>query len=358
MRSWSAHLVVVYCLTLMNTSHLVAQDVHYSQYYAQPLYLNPALTGAHGGTYRIFSAYRSQWAGVLDQPFNATIAGGDIRFTIRNARGSYSGGNDVAAAGVQFYSDRVGQIDYNTNHISLFGAYHKLLSAKSNAYLSGGLQLGLGQRGINYEDLNFADEFNGVNQYNLGTSEQLPANALGYSDLSMGLHLSIFPKEDKGFYLGVAFHHFNEPNISFFNRDIKFEDLYTPFTLSPKLTVHAGASILRSDVLAVQPRAIFIKQGAASTIVVGTNLKYNMLDTQDIALHIGGWLRASDNITTYQPTDLILSTAFQKGGLQIGFSYDHHLRHLSGSILGQGIFELSIQYTGQHDSEYQICPSF
>jgi len=336
----------------------MAQDVQFSQFYANPLYLNPALTGSHSGTYRLMSSYRNQWSGALENPFVSYTAGGDIKFTLRNKRGSYSGGNDLAAAGIQFFSDRVGQFDYNTNQISFFGAFHKLLGAKTNQYLSAGLQLGLGQRGINYEDLTFQDQFNGVDLFNGGTAETLPANALGYSDVSIGLHYSVKPKQDKGIYMGVAYHHFNKPNVSFFNNDVRLGDLYVPFLLESKLTVHGGASFIKSELLSIQPRAIYIQQGQSATAIIGSNLKYKFIDSDGIALHIGGWLRASDNLTTFQPTDVIISAAFQKQGLQVGFSYDHHLRKLTSTLLGQGIFELTISYVGDHDNENEICPQF
>ena len=158
-------LMLCFVFPMSAIHHLNSQDVQFSQFLANPLYLNPALTGSHSGTYRIMTSYRNQWSGPLESPFTTFSAGGDVKFTIRNRRGSFSGGNDRAAAGIQFFTDRINQFDYNTNHLSLFGAFHKLLSAKSNQYLSAGIQLGLGQRGVNYEDLTFQDQFNGVDQF-------------------------------------------------------------------------------------------------------------------------------------------------------------------------------------------------
>lgn len=217
---WHFLRVVVLILTFGLVSSISGQDSQFSQFYANPLYLNPALTGSHSGTYRLMSSYRSQWASALDNPFTTYTAGGDIRFTLRNESGSYSTGNDIVAVGVQFFSDRISQFDYNTNQLSFFGAYHKLLDAKTNQYLSAGIQLGLAQRGINYEDLTFQDQFDGVDQYNLPTAESLPANVLAYSDVAIGLHYSVKPSTDKGFFLGMAYHHLNQPNISFFDRDL------------------------------------------------------------------------------------------------------------------------------------------
>ena len=38
-----------------------AQDIHFSQFHAAPVLLNPALTGAFGGEARFIANYRSQW---------------------------------------------------------------------------------------------------------------------------------------------------------------------------------------------------------------------------------------------------------------------------------------------------------
>lgn len=343
-------------LIMLSMNMLQGQDAQFSQFYGNPIYLNPALTGSHSGTYRLMTSYRTQWNGAIEQPFTTFSAGGDVKFTIRNKKGSYSGGNDRAAVGMQFFSDRVGLYDYNTNHLSAFGAYHKLLG--SHTYLSAGFQMSLGQRGINYEDLSFQDQYNGVDQFNQPTAEDLPANSVGYGDLAMGLHIASQPTSDRGYYIGVAFHHFNKPNISFFDRDLSIGEEFLPFTLDPKLTVHGGFSVRRSALLAIQPRAIYIKQGQASSTIVGSNLKYNFIDADRVALHLGGWIRATDNLTTFQPTDFIISAAFEQRGLLIGFSYDYHLRKLSGTSLGQNTFEFTISYIGEHENEDRICPEF
>jgi len=358
-RSWlSLPAIFLIVLGCFQSNIGEAQDVQFSQFYANPLYLNPALTGSHSGTYRIMSSYRNQWAGVGGIPFTSFSAGGDTKITLPNKTGSFQGGNDRVAAGVHFFSDRVGIFDYNTNQISFFGAFHKLLSSEINSYLSAGFQFGFAQRGINYEDLSFQDQFNGVDAFNGPTGEPLPANALGYGDLSFGLNFSTQPRTDQGFHVGLAFQHFNEPNISFFNRDLRFAEEFLPVNLDTKLTFHTGLSIRRSDLLSIQPRAIYITQGAAASLIVGSNLKYNIIDSDEKSFHIGGWIRASDGLTTFQPTDLIISAGFQQRGLLIGFSYDHHLRDLGASILGQGIFEFTISYIGEHQNADRLCPEF
>jgi hypothetical protein len=55
-------------LLLLFLSASRAQDQHFSQFYAAPLSLNPALTGAMEGSYRVGTVYRDQWRKVMEQP--------------------------------------------------------------------------------------------------------------------------------------------------------------------------------------------------------------------------------------------------------------------------------------------------
>src|SRR5690349_6455580 len=52
-------------------------DPHFSQYYAHPLWLNPAMTGAFNGTVRVAGIYRSQWGSVTN-PFATSGLSADV----------------------------------------------------------------------------------------------------------------------------------------------------------------------------------------------------------------------------------------------------------------------------------------
>jgi type IX secretion system PorP/SprF family membrane protein len=318
--------------------------------------MNPALTGAHSGSYRIMTGYRNQWSRSLEAPFTMMSVAGDLRFNLSN-KGSFSAGNDQVAVGLLFLSERIGVYDNNTNQIGLSAAYHKLLSKATNQYLSAGLQLGLGIKGVNYEDLTFADEFNGVNGYTNPTEEVLPNNNVAYGDLGLGLHYSISPTKKSNYYLGFSLLHFNQPNISYFDSDNRFPDEYAGFKYPAKWSFHGGGSMPIGEVTKIEPRIVFFSQGEFSSATIGSALRYEFINSDGEAVHIGGWLRTSKSLTTYQPTDAILTAAYEKNGLLIGFSYDANLRGLS-NFPGANVFELSISFIGDHDNSAAICPKF
>ena len=64
---------------MVGTSKVNAQvDPHFTQYYVYPAWLNPALTGAFDGQYRVSGIYRSQW-GNISSPF--TTPGFSLEYT-------------------------------------------------------------------------------------------------------------------------------------------------------------------------------------------------------------------------------------------------------------------------------------
>src|SRR6188508_757804 len=56
---------------------LAQSDPHFTQYYVYPAWLNPALTGAFDGQYRVSGIYRNQW-GNISNPFSTFGFSGEI----------------------------------------------------------------------------------------------------------------------------------------------------------------------------------------------------------------------------------------------------------------------------------------
>ena len=58
-------IIVIVLLIIAAVNQTKSQvDPHFSQYYAYPLWLNPALTGVFDGSTRINTNYKNQWAGI------------------------------------------------------------------------------------------------------------------------------------------------------------------------------------------------------------------------------------------------------------------------------------------------------
>ena len=83
----------------LSTQTVQAQDVHFTQFDATPMIVNPAFTGAFNGSWRASGIYRNQWRSVT-VPFVTYAASFDAPIlqdlTV----------DDYLAAGVQLYNDR------------------------------------------------------------------------------------------------------------------------------------------------------------------------------------------------------------------------------------------------------------
>ena len=75
----------VFFLTLLICGAVIAQDPHFSQFFASPLTLNPAFTGKFDGSWRLAANHRDQWPSIPkasetpDRPTPKTSKSG-IRF--------------------------------------------------------------------------------------------------------------------------------------------------------------------------------------------------------------------------------------------------------------------------------------
>lgn len=334
---------------------LNAQDEHFSQFFAIPMHMNPALTGAYEGTYRMTAIYRDQWNNTLESPFKTFAAGGDTRMDMNFGRIKTK---DHFGLGLFFVSDRVTQFRASTNKISSYFAYHKRLGDKQASYLGAGLKFGIIQRNINYDNITFQDQFNQINDFDRPTAEVLPPNNIGSLDLSIGLNYFITMDNSTRYYIGVAAHHLTEPNISYFKR---LQNPNPSIDLSQKLPSKYVFHISMDKELKyrfdLQPRFIFQNQGEHSQYDLGTNLQYTFKSLES-SLIFGLWMTAINDLDGAHVENITPLVGIQKGLFIFGFSYDIHLRDTFDSEFGFNTFEFSIRFVGEHENEGAYCPTF
>lgn len=343
-------------LSLATLCTLQAQDAHFTQFYASPLLLNPALTGGFDGQLRASTIYRDQWSGVLESPFTTTTAALDFRFPLKIG-GRQSG--DAASAGIVFMNDRVKQFDFTNNQIMVSGGYHKMLDKRTNQILSGGIQVGIGQRNINYSGLSFQDEFsinpNGSSGFFGDTREDLPTNNITFFDASVGVNYSYAPRGMAGIYVGAAVHHLNEPDISYFTRD---DDSVDPEPLSRKYSAHIAGVLPLNGKTSLQPRALFQLQGESAQAVLGTNIRMQFDEFSSTALHLGSWVRGVRNVEGFGTDAVVALMGIEYHNFLLGTSYDIGLSDFTAGTRGRGALEISIAYLGSYENDSLLCPQF
>ena len=347
------------CLSILAIFYCsgIAQDQHFTQFYAAPLTLNPALTGSIDAKYRMGLIYRDQWRNVLDNP-STTIAGSlDLRFPIV-WRGAPL--KDAAGIGLLFFNDKNPGTDFTTNQLALSGAYHKALTKFGDQFLSLGVQIGLSQRNVNYENLTFQDQFNGTTGYTNATGEELPPNNFSFADFSVGLNYSYAPINKTGFFAGFGIHHVTEPQMSFYFDEVEPETspdnrLLIKYNGQLSLQVPVGKKLVLS------PRVLFSSQGPHTEINAGNNFRILVSDIDNTAIHIGSWARMAGNFDdSFSMDALILMVGFEVGDFLVGASYDASLNDLQVTTSGisRSALEFSIVFLGEYENEEIQCPKF
>lgn len=334
---------------------LTAQDQHFSQFYAAPLSLNPALTGTFDGRFRVSAIYRDQWSKVLDHPYRTFATSLDLRWPLGKR---LSTANDAFAVGVQFFSDKAGTVDFSTTQIAISGAFHKVLDLAKTQFLSLGFQGGIAQRNINYENVTFEDQFDGVNGYVDPTAENLPENNFAFGDLSVGLNYTYSAPSRLALFAGFAVHHILEPSVSFYSRGDEVDN-FPSDKLHRKYSAQLSLRLPLADKVHILPRAIYSNQGPHTKFDAGANFRFVVNDLNGIALHLGGYLRQTNNVTDgFGPSEFVTLLGLEYSNVLFGLSYDFNLDDLANTRQGQRTFELSVAYLGNYEDEIVLCPKF
>jgi type IX secretion system PorP/SprF family membrane protein len=194
-----------FCIQIGHT-----QDLHFTQYFNNPIGSNPANTGfAPDADFRAGVQYRNQFSSIIPVPFKTWSAFADAQLLGERLSTGWMG------VGFLMMSDVAGSGLLSTNRAYGSVAYHQMLD-QSNL-LSIGFNVGWVGKQINLSKLRFPDQFNGVFfDANLPTQAQLANSSFNYLDLHAGLNYAYFPTEDMYLNFGYSVQHFNRPNESFF----------------------------------------------------------------------------------------------------------------------------------------------
>ncbi|MBK7426556.1 MAG: PorP/SprF family type IX secretion system membrane protein [Saprospiraceae bacterium] len=346
--------ILVYILFLSTLAF--SQDAVFSQFYALPVSLNPALSGTYDGKYRVSAIHREQWRSVVDEPFRTYGLGLDLRFDV-DPKGI---NKDFFSGSIIFQTDRSGILEYTLNQMYLAGAYHKSLDNSRSQYLGAGIQIGMNQRSVNFSKINFQDQFNGIDGYTLPTLELLPENNIAHVNMAAGLNYIYAPKKNTAIYAGIALHNFLGPENSFFFKDpndaVNIRGV--SYKLPARISFHLASVIPVSEFLDIQPRVLAAMQGPNQLAQVGVNFKFYFLEYELHTLYLGTYLRLANNATSWSTDMLGFLVGYGYDNLVIGMSYDLTLSSLATYGRTRGAFELSVSYFGEYENEDSLCPMF
>lgn len=317
-----------------------AQDPNFSQFFASPLTLNPALTGKFDGQYRIAGNYRNQWPTI----FNAYTTG-TVSFDMGILKDRISE-VDQFGVGVMGFTDRSGNGALQYNYLALSTAYHKGLDEDGYNQIGAGFQATYVSKTLNPRALEFGDQlrsdgFTGVTQESF-TKNQL---SLSYFDVNAGVFYNGTSDGANNYYAGVSAYHINRQKETF---------LAGEYYLAPRVTFQAGGKI-PMGYNALHLSANHSRQAGAVNTVIGGAYALNLTESEETGtnLYLGTWYRLGDALIPY--------IGLEFGGLQIGATYDVNISSLQPASNMRGGAEFSLIYIRQPrdpSAKKLNCPKF
>jgi type IX secretion system PorP/SprF family membrane protein len=310
-------LFLVAALTAV-LSDLKAQDPQFTQFYANPLYLNPAFAGT-ARCPRIALNYRNQWPNVTGRYVTQSFSG-DAHFD------ALAGG-----AGILITNDDQAYGTLKTINASFLYSYQAVISREFS--LKFGIQATYLQKSLDRSNLTYGDMIDARRGFVWNTNEPMPSNRKSNADFSVGM-LGF----SKRYFFGFAAHHINRPD----------EGLLGESRLPTKLTAHGGIifPLEKGNESYISPNVLFQAQQKFRQL----NLGLYYVKGPIVA---GLWYRTNDAV--------IALVGLQNKNFKFGYSYDVTVTDLAGRTAGA--HEISVQMqleckTKRKKYRTISCPSF
>ncbi|HYG37556.1 MAG TPA: type IX secretion system membrane protein PorP/SprF [Cytophagales bacterium] len=302
------------------------QDPQFSQFYAAPLYLNPAFAGSNQASRAVLN-YRNQWP-ELDANFVTYVGSFDHYFRKYNS-----------GIGVLAFFDKEGSPGFQSYTIAAQYAYQLHLNEKLT--FRPGIQGAFSNRSLNTMGLLFGDQMDDEGN-KLGESNE---NLLGrpgasYFDVSAGGILY----SDK-FWIGFSAHHMNQPNQAIVDGETSRMPVKTSLHIGYRIPLMKNNFGTRVGPLneqrevSITPALNFKHQGPFNQLDAGVYFTYDPLT-------FGFWYRGipvrAYKGGAFNNDALIFLMGIRVQDLKIGYSYDLTVSRLTPST--GGAHEISLVY--------------
>jgi type IX secretion system PorP/SprF family membrane protein len=325
-------ITIVILLQCVIATQLHAQiDPHFSQYYAYPLFLNPALTGVMNGDTRVNANFKDQYA-TVNNAYETGALSADIRPTDRTGVGLTILDQSAGTAGFNYFT-AYGSFSYNI-----------AISNDGTQKINFGVQAGLINRSFDPSKLQLGDQFTSGIGYdpNAPTNESFANSNSTVFDAGAGIfYYDGDPTHTSNPFLGVSVAHLNGPTDPFAYLDNNAK-------LPKRIIVHGGVRIKINEEFDLTPHFVYIKQQEAQEKGLGAYSEFKL--PNDNGLILGAMYRFQDAA--------IANVGYHFDNYIVGASYDFNTSQLNTATAGQGGLELSISYVfHRHIQEPDpICP--
>lgn len=318
-------------MSFIKFTSLTAQDIHFTQFFANKLYLAPSFAGSTVQN-RFSSSYRVQWPN-LPKSYTTYSASFDHYFL------NYSSG-----LGVLIIRDIAGSGRYGTINGALLYSFDFALN--DTWHLRPGVQFAYILRSIDYSKLVLPYQITGQGVIDPNSTVIFPAkNQVGAFDAASSIIVY-----SNILWAGFSVDHLMKPNLSIMGD----EDL-RPLRVS----VFGGATMIRKGQL-LKP----LDQTLSFAFLYKNQAEYNQLDLglywSKSPLVFGLWYRGIPFFNSQRGDMLAFLTGYKTQRISIGYSYDFTISNLIDKSGGAHEISMSVEFSAVKKRKMHAvpCPEF
>lgn len=302
-------------------------DPHFSQYYAYPMWLNPALTGVMDGDYRITAIYRNQWGNIANAFSTPGISADFV--TAKNVN-----------LGVNIMNQRTNSGGYN--YLTAYGSMSYTGVRFGDHQVAMGMSLGFINRRFDPSKFTLGDQWSPTTGAGgLGSSNEVlnKTAAFGFDAGAGILYYDAGAGKKANLFLGFSAFHLTQPQDPF----ISGNDIGR---MPIRYTAHGGVKLNVSEGVSFTPNLLYMRQGSAEEKVVGASSQLRVNETTDFIVGLN--YRIQDAVSPY--------IGVYHKNLVIGASYDVNSSQLAKVAGNANSFEISLTFIGAFRPNMEAMP--
>ena len=324
-----------------SSNQLIAQDLHFTNYFITPTIFNPAQTGAFAGNLRGGLLYRDQWRSVTSNPFQQASIAFDSPIVFGFSKQHWVG------VGATLFYDRAGSPGQTWSGFYPSVSYHIGLDKKFKNVFTIGVQYGFATRGYNTDGWISEDEEldrinpgsgfipqsgfspdRGIIGADPNSNEDFSA---GYGDLNVGLLFKSTIDKFSKVEIGAAMMHVLNPSFNFTKSD---STALGKNEIGSRINAHIGYRRATGRQMIWEPAVYFSSMPGASNIQIQLRNEYLLKRKGDLSIISGLGFRVGDAVQ--------LLTGVKYKDWTVALSYDYGISELASDGIATA-YELGVQ---------------
>ncbi len=296
-----------------------AQDLHFSQFYLNPLHLSPASTGVFQGEWRVAGIYRSQWR-TVPVAYETYSVSADWKAIQR--------GKSLVSFGILLQKDQAGDANLSWTQAGLnLSASHAL---NKTSAVSIGFGIAAAQRTVDISNLKFKNQWaNDFFDPALPSKEPFGQSSGFTPTLSGGLSWHYQSAESRNrATVGVGAFHLNRPVVSLGGID------------EAKLPLRS--SIFSEGIYQIREQADIVafavaqSMKSAKEIVIGAGIR------QILSTGLANVTSVRATLATRLGDAIIPAIQLERNNWLVGISYDLNTSKFNEATNGRGGIEIAV----------------